>query len=377
MKVLLSSLLLFGVLANNLPFYGEDLKSSCDVVQSEHSKKMEGKHTRERKIKKEFTVGASDELEIDNSYGNVDITTWNENRVVIEVTIKTNGDDEDKVEDRLRAIDVDFNQTPGGVSAKTRFQKEDRSWWKNLFDGFNNVNMEINFLVKAPVGNNLVIDNDYGGIYIDKTNGNAKINCDYGKIDIGELNGSSNFLNFDYTRNSRVGKLTNAEINADYSDFEIGEADRVNLSADYTNSVFEKISTLEFSCDYGSLKIDKVKELRGSGDYLSTKINRIFTTANLDMDYGSLSIEKVIKGARSIQIDTDYTGVKIGYDSEMNFDFHVKTSYGGISGLRDLEVNRSNDRNTSKEVSGYYGGKGGTQFQISTSYGSVDFSKKQ
>ena len=42
MKVLLSSLLLFGVLANNLPFYGEDLKSSCDVVQSEHSKKMEG-----------------------------------------------------------------------------------------------------------------------------------------------------------------------------------------------------------------------------------------------------------------------------------------------------------------------------------------------
>ena len=115
MKVLLSSLLLFGVLANNLPFYGEDLKSSCDVVQSEHSKKMEGKHTRERKIKKEFTVGASDELEIDNSYGNVDITTWNENRVVIEVTIKTNGDDEDKVEDRLRAIDVDFNQTSGGV----------------------------------------------------------------------------------------------------------------------------------------------------------------------------------------------------------------------------------------------------------------------
>lgn len=376
MKTILSNLLLFGVLATNLPFFEGGPSSTCSENMQTENRKMDGKHTRERKIKKEFSVSADSNLEIDNSYGNVDITTWNENRVVIEVTIKANGNDEDKVEDRLKNIDVNFDQNSSGVSAKTSFSKENRSWWKNLFDGFDNVNMEINFLVKAPVSNNLNIDNDYGGIYIDKTSGNTKISCDYGKIDIGELNGDSNFLNFDYTRNSRVGKLTNAEINADYSDFEIGEANRVNLSADYTNSVFDKISMLEFSCDYGSLKIDKVKELRGSGDYLSTKINRIFTTANLDMDYGSLSIEKVIKGARSIQIDTDYTGVKIGYDNEMNFEFDVRTSYGGISGLDDLELNRSNQKTTSKEVSGYYGGKGGTQFQITTSYGSVEFSKK-
>ncbi len=376
MKTILSSLLLFGVLATNLPFFEEGKTSDCLEYAQTENRKMDGKHTRERKIKKEFSVSSNSNLEIDNSYGNIDITTWNENRIVIEVTIKTNGNDEDKVEDRLRTIDVNFDQNSSGVSAKTSFSKENRSWWKNLFDGFDNVNMEVNYVVKAPVGNNLNIDNDYGGIYIDKTSGDTKISCDYGKIDIGELNGNSNFLNFDYTRNSRVEKLTNAEINADYSDFEIGEANRVNLNADYTNSVFDKISMLEFSCDYGSLKIDKIKELRGSGDYLSTKINRLFTSANLDMDYGSLSIEKVIKGARSIQIDTDYTGVKIGYDNEMNFEFDVRTSYGGISGLEGLEVNRSNQKNTSKEVSGYYGGKGGTQFQITTSYGSVEFSKK-
>ena len=338
---------------------------------------MEGKHTREKKIKKEFQVSANSNLNINNSYGNVDITTWNENRVVIEVIIKTNGNDEEKVEEKLEDINVDFNQSSSGVSAKTRFSKENKSWWKQIFDGFDNVNMQVNYIVRAPEGNHLDINNDYGGIYIDKTTGNAKINCDYGKIDIGELRGRSNYLNFDYTRNSRVGYVTNAEINADYSDYEIEEAEELMINADYTKSKIQKVARMEFNCDYGSIDVDKVKVLKGDGDYLTTKINRVFTSADLNLDYGSLSIEKVIKGARSVNINTDYTGVKIGYDNEMNFQFDVKTSYGGIDGLDGLNVQKRNQQNTSNSISGSYGsGNDGAQFNITTSYGSVKFSKE-
>ena len=73
---------------------------------------------------------------------------------------------------------------------------------------------------------------------------------------------------------------------------------------------------------------------------LTTKINRIFTSADINLDYGSLSIEKVIKGAKNISIDTDYAGVKLGFDNEMSFNFDVRTSYGSISGLDDLNVQK-------------------------------------
>ena len=80
-----------------------------------------GRHTKQKKITKSFNVSANALLKIDNSYGNIDITTWNENRVEIEVLIKTNGNDEEKVIQRLREIDVDFKASNSRVSAVTRF----------------------------------------------------------------------------------------------------------------------------------------------------------------------------------------------------------------------------------------------------------------
>lgn len=372
MKTILSSILFFAILAPGLPYF--NTKTGMNLSEEI---KLEGEHTREKKIKKEFQVSASSNLKIDNSYGNVDITTWDENRVVIEVIIKTNGNDKEKVAEKLEDINVEFNQNSSGVSARTLFSKDKKSWWKNIFDGFDNVNMEVNYIVRAPEGNDLDISNDYGGIYIDRTTGNTKINCDYGKIDIGELRGRSNYLSFDYTRNSRIGFVTNAEINADYSDFEIGEAEKLMLNADYTKSRIQKVASLEFNCDYGSVDIDKVKILRGDGDYLTTKVNRIFTSAELNLDYGSLAIEKVIKGTRSININTDYTGVKIGYDREMDFRFDVNTSYGSIKGLEGLEIKKRDQGNTSNKVSGYFGKENSESvFSISTSYGSVNFRKQ-
>lgn len=371
MKTILSSILFLVALAPPLPVFG-NAEDNCTVNKVEFT----AKHTKEKKIKKEFKVDANSNLSINNSYGNVDITTWDENRVVIEVIIKTNGNDKEKVEEKLEDINIEFNQTSSEVSAKTRFSDSDRSWWQQIFSGFENVNMEVNYIIRAPEGNNLIINNDYGGIYIDKTTGNSKISCDYGKLDIGELRGKSNYLNFDYTRNSNIDYVTNAEINADYSDYEIGEAEQLNINADYSKSKVRKVSKLEFDCDYGSIEIDKVRVLIGNGDYLTAKVNRIFTSADIDLDYGSLSIEKIIKGTKSVNIDTDYAGVKLGFDTEMSFNFDVKTSYGGINGLDALEVQKRNKSNTSNSVSGFYrSANEGANINISTSYGSVKFER--
>jgi len=374
MKTILSSLLIFAMLAPGLPHF--DSYRNTEGFNFEKNE-LNGEHTKEKKIKKEFNVNPNSNLSINNSYGNIDITTWDQDRIVIEVVIKTNGNDEGEVKEKLEEINVDFDQSASGVSAKTRFTKEERSWWKNIFNGFENVNMEVNYIIRAPEGNHLDINNDYGGIYIDKTTGNTKIRCDYGKIDIGELRGTSNYLNFDYTRNSRIGFATNVEINADYSDFEIEEAEQLKINADYSKSKIGKVSKMIFNCDYGSVEIDKVRVLEGNGDYLTAKINRLFSTLDLNLDYGSLSIEKIIKSARKIDIHTDYAGVKIGYDNEMNFQFDIKTSYGDVSGMEDLEVRKRDQSNSSHNISGYFGSSSSnTKINISTSYGNVKFNKQ-
>lgn len=143
-----------------------------------------GKHTKEKTIHKEFDVNSDAMVKIDNSYGNLDIVTWDENRVVIDITITTNGNNEDKVQDKLDKIDVDFSSSSTLVSAKTRFGKSSKSWfsWGN-----SNVNMKINYVVKMPITNSVDLENDYGSINLDKLEGKAIISCDYGKITTKEL----------------------------------------------------------------------------------------------------------------------------------------------------------------------------------------------
>lgn len=59
--------------------------------------KFNGKYIKEKKLKKEFIVNVEVGFIVDNSYGNIDIVIWNENKIVIEVYIIINGNDEEWV----------------------------------------------------------------------------------------------------------------------------------------------------------------------------------------------------------------------------------------------------------------------------------------
>lgn len=339
---------------------------------------VKGKHTKQKRIKKEFNVSANDLLKINNSYGNIDLVTWNQNRVEIEVLVRTNGNDEEKVEKRLREIDVAFNQSGGVVSAKTLLEKDsNNSFWGFLFGGSsNNVNMEINYRVKAPVTNRVDLSNDYGSINLDKLQGDAKISCDYGKIMIGELHGNNNELDFDYTRNSNIGYVKRAKINADYSEFTIEEAGTLEINADYTDSNIMKVENISFNNDYGSLKVERLKNLKGEGDYLGIKLGLVYGSVDLNMDYGSLSIQKIMPSLKDININSDYTGIKIGYDREASFRFDIRTSYGGVDGItnNNFTVNKRNQSSGDNYYQGYHRSDNtGGNIRIESSYGSVKF----
>lgn len=340
--------------------------------------KFNGKHTKEKKINKEYTVAADATVEIENSYGNVDIVTWDENRVVIEVLIRTNGDNEEKVMQRLNDIDVEFDASNSLVSAKTVFKgkKSNNSWnfWgKNKK---NNVKMEINYSVKMPVSNSVDLDNSYGAISLNTLNGSASISCDYGQLNIGDLNGDQNSLNFDYTNNSTIGYMKNGSINADYSTFTLERTGDLDINADYTNSEIEQAVSVNYNCDYGKLKIGSVNNVDGRGDYIPLRVGTLNGNLSVNSDYGSITVETISAQGGNITISSDYAGIKLGYDSGYNFDFNVELSYAGLSGKDDLQMEQSHSSSHKKSYKGYHGSKGsGNTITINSSYGGVSLKK--
>jgi len=333
-----------------------------------------GKHTKEKKIHKEYNVNSDATLKVDNSYGNINITTWNENRIVIDVTITTNGNNEEKVQKKLDDIDVEFNATSSMVSAETLFnKKKSRSWWNW---GNSNVNMEINYVIKMPITNNVDLDNDYGNLNLDKLEGQAEINCDYGKVTTKELMADNNDINFDYTNNSYFEYIKSGKINADYSSYTIGKTNRLDIDADYTKSHIEIAEDVTYNCDYGSLIVDKANNVGGDGDYLTLRLGDIYKNVNVKADYGSMKIENMTANAGSITVDSDYMKITIGYNSGYNFDYDIDLDYGSLRGSDDFEMVKEKIESRDKYYSGYHGSKGsGNLIKITSDYGSVTFNK--
>ena len=335
---------------------------------------IDTKTTKEKNIKKSFDVSSNNTLKVNNSYGNLDIVTWNENRIVFDITIKVTGSDSDKVQERLNEINVEFSNSEGIVSAITKFSNKKKSWWN--WNGDKNLKIEVNYRVKMPITNNVDLSNDYGAINLDKLEGHAKLNCDYGKITTKELMADNNDIRFDYSNNCYFEYINGGKINADYSGFTVAKTKNLNINADYTKSIIEVSENVNYNCDYGSLKIDNINNIEGNGDYLSLRLGNVYKNVKLKADYGSIKIERMASKAKSINITSDYVGITIGHDANYNFDFDIDLQYGSLRESDGFNFNNKKVDHSDKHYDGYYGSQNsGNLVKIDSEYGSVTFKK--
>lgn len=338
--------------------------------------KLNGKYTKEKTIKKEFSVNRTAELSVDNSYGNIDIVTWDENRILIEVHIKTNGNNEEKVQKKLDQINVEFSGSTSSVEARTTFKDRKGSSWSFWGNNDNNVKMEINYTIKMPVTNSVDLSNDYGSINLNKLEGVAKISCDYGQLNIGQLMADNNSLKFDYTKNSTIAYMKSGTINADYSGYTLEKVDKLSLNADYTNSDITEVANITYNNDYGKINIHKAGNLTGRGDYIPLRVETLTGSLDVNTDYGSISVERMMPSVKNVTINSDYAGIKLGYDRDFNFSFDIELSYANMNGEEDLEVLRTSKDSYNKSYSGYHGNKNNNSLiKINSEYGGVNLRK--
>ncbi|WCO03042.1 hypothetical protein [Psychroserpens ponticola] len=341
-----------------------------------NSNKWSGEHTKEKTIKKEFQVSSNATLKVNNSYGNIDIITYEGSTISIEVHIKTNGNDLEKVQEKIDDIDIEFNASSTSVMAKTLFSKnKSKSWWN--WGKNNNVNMSINYIIKLPITNNVDLNNDYGSITLDKLEGRAEINCDYGKITTKELMADHNDINFDYTNNAYFEYIKSGSINADYSGYTVGKAKSLDVNADYTKSEIELAENISYNCDYGSLKINNANNVNGNGDYLTLRLGTIYKNIDIKADYGSIKIGKMAANAGNVEIESDYCGITIGYDSGYAFDFDIDLEYASLRDADGFEFTKKRIESSDKYYQGYYrNSNSGNMIRIKSEYGSVTFKKQ-
>lgn len=327
-------------------------------------------HSKEKNIKKAYYVNPDATLSIDNSYGTISVTTWNEDKIELDISIKVSGDNENWVNQRIETIAVDIVALKGMISAKTILGN---SSYKG--QGKNN-SFEINYTLKIPKNGSVKLNNKYGNISTSDLLAEADIKCKYGKITLGRLYGNSS-IQMEYCSNSSIVFLKNGMVTAKYSNLKIGETTKLDLISDYTDIEIEQSDAIKYNSKYGKIRIQNVKTLDASGNYLTIRIGEVFDYLKLNTKYSSLAVQSINAKANSVTVVAGYTGINIGYHTNFAFDFNVLLKYANFKYDSDLEINSKEEVLNSKKYSGFHKKKGLNNLNIISDYGNVTLTKNQ
>ena len=327
------------------------------------------KYAKQKTIKKAYIVNSDAGIDISNSYGNVYVTTWAEDKIELDIVIKVSSDRENWAINKLNDIDVDITALKSLVTAKTTFS--------NGAGNSNNKNnsIEINYTIKIPKNGSVKISNKYGEVITSDLFATTNIKCKYGKVTMGKLNGNSNTIDMEYCSKSALDFVKTATIDADYSGLTINDFGNVILTANYTDVNFRNGDNLKYNCSYGNLTYGKVNNLEGSGDYLNINVGEVGNNLKINTSYSKIRVDNIAAKAGNIVIAADYTTIAIGYNAAYAFDFDIRLKFANLKYGNDLEVNSKQETHTSKTYEGYYRKSGVNKLTISSEFGNVNLNK--
>ncbi len=322
-----------------------------------------GKHSRQKKISKAYIVNSDAGIDIENSYGNIFVTTWDEEKIELEVLIKVSGNDEKWVEKRIGAIDVEINAMKNLVSAKTRIGNSGKKSGKSN-------SMEIHYTLKIPRKGIVKLDNKYGDILAGNLAGATHIKCQYGNVTLEKLLSPSNQLLLQYVGKAQISYMKGGVIESSYSKSEIGEYENLVLNSNYSEFILPKGGNFRADSNYDKLSIGSIGNLKSDGNYLVVKIDKLFGNLDLNSNYSSLKIAEVHLSAGNINLGGNYTNFDIGYSPEYPFDLEVNTKYTESKFDPQIQVIKS-EASGRKMYRGFYKKSGQNKIAIQCDYGSV------
>lgn len=327
--------------------------------------------SKQKNIKKTYIVNSNAGIDISNKYGNITVSTWDEDKIDLDITIKVSGANENWVNEKLNSIDIDINALKSMVTAVTTIGNS------SLKSRGSSNSFEINYVIKIPKNGSVKLDNKYGNITTLNLEASTDIACKYGKIMIGQLNGTNNRIEMGYSQNSTIDYIKSGNIEARYSGIKINEAGNLNLDANYTDVSLKEGQNIKYQGSYGNFKFQKINSLVGAGNYLTVSVAEISKDLNIDATYSKINVESLNEKPKNVTINTGYTNITLGYNTNYSFDFDINTKYGSIKNDGTLDVSVSESKNNSKKISGFNKKKGQSKVVVNSTYGNVILVKKQ
>ncbi len=322
-------------------------------------------------INKQFPTTPDGTVKISNRYGKVEIKTWDNNEVKVEVVIKVDAHSEDRANDVFDRITIDFNSSRNFVSAATEIASKSRGW-SSWFGGGSNDNYKIHYQVYMPATNKLDLFNKYGDSYVAALKGPVNLEIKYGNIQVDQIDNDVDLM-LGYGNASiigahelgvevkyskvKVGTATNVDIVSKYSTITIDEAQDVRSETKYDHYHLGRVKDYHNIGKYDDVHIKVAASVRAAAKYSDYTVMHLKDWADFDLEYGSASVEMLDRAFTALEIRGRYTNYKIEVQEGAHYQLDASSRYANIRYPSEFTVVKEIKDGNDREVQGFVGDK--------------------
>ncbi len=304
-----------------------------------------------KRLTKTYSVDANDQLAINNSYGKIEVNTWDRNEIKVDVEVKAYAGDDENAQKLLDGVTIANSKTNNLISFRTRIENNNRSnsWLSISF--WNNGNgdkqkVEVYYTVYMPARNTLNLKTNYTNIVLPDLNGPVNLEMNYGDLTSGKLGGNINNITSNYGK-IQIDEITNAKLN----------------------------------CSYGSFRSSKTKGIMANLNYCRTDLGEISGNVTVKMNYsGGFKISSFDRDFKSLNINANYSSVNLDFNGSEAFNFDIYTSYANfkydpnqVTITSKTPDDEDKSWSSNKTYKGYYGKSPSGNIVIRSNYGGVKF----
>ncbi len=314
-------------------------------------------------IKKEFPLNPNGDFTLSNKYGKVEINTWNNNQVSIEVLITAHADSETDAKSIFDKIYIEFEHEAGSVSAKTSISSKSKdlmNWdkakftidYKVFIPSTVTLNLSNRFgdAFVGELKNDAQVDLHHGNLRMVGVSGTLALNLSYGDVSIVEAKDLNALLRYCKARLSDIHK---GEIVSKYSKIYLESAESLICSSKYDTYEIGEVKVLKNEGKFDHFTIDQAHQITAQTRYSDYVIGSLSNQLVLDLSYGGAEIANIETAFSKVDIKGMYADFNIKVRRDLAFRLSATGHNAGIELPDGFRVTYEESSGDQKEMEGY------------------------
>lgn len=286
----------------------------------------------EKRITKEYDNSIFKSMQINNSFGNIEITPYSGSKIEVLIILSAKNLSGAKATEFFEKVKFDIAEIGSVLNIST--QRPENVKIRNEISNF-----RIDFKVQIPENLNVDLTNSFGDLRINGISGKLKVKLRHGDCYIAYANGQNNVIDVKFG-DVRIESLGKSKVDMQHGDLHVDTAHELTLNSQFGDIHIGKLGGKSiFNIEHGDMDIDN----------LSSKFNG----ADIRVQFGDVDIS----GLTQFDLDLDLSGnfSDFSYDKSWN----VKSKSKGIT-------------NSSYHIQSLKGATSVKNIKIVASYSDVD-----